>query len=522
MRSNLPVTTTAVEVAEQDNILSTTDLKGCITYANQDFVRISGYTVKELQGEPHNLVRHPDMPAAAFDDLWQHIKAGKSWMGLVKNRCKSGDYYWVDAFASPITAGGKTVEYQSVRTRPQPEHIKRAEQVYQQLRSGKVLKLGALSLYHRLLLVLGLALLPPAVAGFIIGAPGTILATLGAAFLLGTAGILTVLRPLDAAVAEAARIYKHPLMQQIYTGDNSEAGQILLAFKKSQSEIFAVAGRMDDAALRMAQTAEHLAASVLLTRQGVSHQDEQTTRVAAALEELTSTSQEVARNTQQAASAAQSASLAAGTGRQVVERSLDTIHRLAEDVERSAEAMQRLEQDSVAIGKVVDVIRGVAEQTNLLALNAAIEAARAGEQGRGFAVVADEVRTLANRTQNSTQEIQTMIQRLQDAAHEAVTVMANGRHNANASVEQAAAAGSALDEISTAVQTITDMNTQIATAAEQQSRVAQEISGDVATIAEVNELTVDNMNDTATMSERITNMAQEMKLIAAQFRDRHV
>jgi PAS domain S-box len=520
MRTNLPVTTTAVEVAERDNILSTTDLKGRITYANDDFIRISGYALHELQGEPHNLVRHPDMPAAAFDDLWQHLKAGQSWMGLVKNRCKNGDYYWVDAFASPITADGTTVEYQSVRTQPQPEHVKRAEQVYRQLREGKAPKLRSLSLYHRLLLVLGLALLPPAVAAFVAGSTGTLLAAVGIAFLIGTAGILTVLRPLETAVAEAARVYKHPLMQQIYTGDSSEAGQILLALKKGRSEIFAVAGRMDDAALQMEQTADHLAASVLLTRQGVSHQDEQTTRVAAALEELTATAQEVARSTQQAADAAQAASDAAGTGRQVVERSVEAIRRLAGGVERSAQVMQRLEQDSVAIGKVVDVIRGIAEQTNLLALNAAIEAARAGEQGRGFAVVADEVRTLANRTQNSTQEIQAMIQRLQDAAHEAVTAMEDGRTTANASVEQAAAAGSALDAIATAVQTINDMNTQVASAAEQQSQVVQEISGDVTTIAEVNELTVDNMNDTAAMSDRITNMAREMKLIAAQFRER--
>ncbi|WP_017904859.1 PAS domain-containing protein, partial [Pseudomonas asplenii] len=137
MKINLPVTGRNVEVARDANILSTTDLKGAITYANPDFVKISGYSRAELLGSPHNLLRHPDMPPEAFAHMWQTLKAGRSWMGMVKNRCKNGDHYWVSAYASPVSRNGQTVEYQSVRTQPGPRQIEAAERCYGQLRSGR-------------------------------------------------------------------------------------------------------------------------------------------------------------------------------------------------------------------------------------------------------------------------------------------------------------------------------------------------------------------------------------------------
>ncbi|WP_312465894.1 PAS domain-containing protein, partial [Stutzerimonas kunmingensis] len=137
MRTNLPVSGREITVGETANILSTTDLNGTITYANPDFVAISGFSEDELLGDPHNLVRHPDMPEAAFADLWQTLRASRSWMGIVKNRCKNGDHYWVSTFATPVGRDGKVVEYQSVRTRAQPEQIRAAEALYARLREGR-------------------------------------------------------------------------------------------------------------------------------------------------------------------------------------------------------------------------------------------------------------------------------------------------------------------------------------------------------------------------------------------------
>jgi len=524
MRKNLPVTNREVTVGKSDNILSTTDLKGRITYINNDFIRISGFDKNELLGEPHNLVRHPDMPPAAFEDLWKTLKSGRSWMGLVKNRCKNGDYYWVDAFATPINRDGQPFEYQSVRSCAEPEAIKRAEAAYKQLMEGKLprqVSARRIPLFAKIFSLMVIAVAIVIATGITAGAAPVpmVAGTLLAAF-IAASGAFWFLRPINRMLKTASEVYESRLMQYIYTGDTSELGQIEIALKMLKSELGAVLGRIDDAADQMHHTSEQLSAAVTLTTQGVHHSDEQTTSVAAAMNELSATAQEVARNTQQAADAAHAASDATSTGQSVISSTIDTINRMATDVEQSSHTIQKLEEDSFQIGKVLDVIRGIAEQTNLLALNAAIEAARAGEQGRGFAVVADEVRTLASRTQQSTLEIQGMIQRLQNGAHEAVAAMERTSGTAKAGVEKVAEARSALSDIATAVQTINDMTVQIASAAEEQHQVVEEINRNITTVTEVNELTVDSMNDTNNISHRLADMSGNLKLIAEQFRAR--
>lgn len=216
-------------------------------------------------------------------------------------------------------------------------------------------------------------------------------------------------------------------------------------------------------------------------------QKEEVDKVATAMNEMSATVHEVARNATEAAEAAQQADAETRTGKSVVSQAIEAIDLLASEVESAAQVIHKLEQDSDEIGAVLDVIRGIAEQTNLLALNAAIEAARAGEQGRGFAVVADEVRTLAQRTQQSTQEIQNMIERLQSGSQDAVKAMEQGKNRAQAGVTQAAEAGTSLETIAAAVSTISDMNTQIATAAEEQSVVAEEINLNINSISDMSD-----------------------------------
>jgi methyl-accepting chemotaxis protein len=245
---------------------------------------------------------------------------------------------------------------------------------------------------------------------------------------------------------------------------------------------------------------------------------DQTDQVATAMNEMSSTVQEVARNATDAAQNTQEANKESGNGRQVVDGTISAINSLAEEVESASEVIQQLASNSQGIGQVLDVIRGIAEQTNLLALNAAIEAARAGEQGRGFAVVADEVRTLASRTQESTEEIHQMIEVLQNGARSAVREMEKGRSKAQSSVEQATLAGTSLSRITSAVGRVSEMNTQIATAAEEQSVVAEDINRNVVAIAQMAHKVSVHTGETAEAGDLLRNLAEELETQMAKFK----
>jgi methyl-accepting chemotaxis protein len=258
------------------------------------------------------------------------------------------------------------------------------------------------------------------------------------------------------------------------------------------------------------------------TNGGIEKQHEQTTQVATAMTEMSATVHDVAQNTSHTAEAAREADVQANAGRDVVNSVSSSIDALAAEVGCAVATVQKVEQDSERIGSVLDVIRGIADQTNLLALNAAIEAARAGEQGRGFAVVADEVRTLAKRTQDSTAEIQEMIESLQSGVHQTVQVMQTSQQQAGESVEQASRAHTALEEITHAVDTITQMSSQIATAAEEQSAVAEDINRN---IVEITHLAEDTSKDSAngyTASVEMSREVDQLVVLLGQFRTGNV
>lgn len=273
-----------------------------------------------------------------------------------------------------------------------------------------------------------------------------------------------------------------------------------------------------DTAMHLSTATEKMQAQSDYARQGVTRQQLETDQIATAINQMTATVQEVARNANDAAMAANQADEEANNGKNVVSKTVQSIQTLAANVEAAADVIQKLEVDTSEIGTVIDVIKGIADQTNLLALNAAIEAARAGEQGRGFAVVADEVRTLASRTQESTEEINAMIEKLQASVKKAVTTMETGRQQAHNGVEQASLAGQSLTAITRSVATISDMNTQIASAAEEQSKVAEEINRNVVNISQVADETATNVSQVADQSNQLGNLANALNAEVQRFK----
>jgi aerotaxis receptor len=521
MKINLPVTGRNVDVALDANILSTTDLTSAITYANDDFIQISGYTRDELLGTPHHLLRHPDMPAQAFAHMWQTLKRGRSWMGLVKNRCKNGDHYWVSAFVTPVTQNGVAVEYQSVRTRPDARLVAAAERAYAQLRGDQMTRwqLPEISVQAKIT-ALGSALLGMVLSIETWLRPESFWIE-AAAFVAGSGacalGVRWILRPLVRLTERAKHIADNPLSQTIYTGRGDELGQIEFALQMLEAQVGAVVGRIGDASQQLARHAAQLVDHLQSSHSSSLAQQAETDLVAAAIHQMAASVAQVASHAQQASVAADMAGTETREGHLLVGESRRAVLRLAEELGRATEVIHQLEGHSSEISGVLEVIRSIAEQTNLLALNAAIEAARAGDAGRGFAVVADEVRGLAQRTQQSTNEIQRMISTLQNGARDAVMVMQQSSEHVDNSVEQAQRAARALDGISERVEQITEMSLQIAAAVEQQSAVSEDINRNIVSIRTACEVTVDEGRQSQQNSEDVAGLAGDLRLLAREF-----
>jgi methyl-accepting chemotaxis protein len=297
-----------------------------------------------------------------------------------------------------------------------------------------------------------------------------------------------------------------------------EVGRISDAVNQIADQFHSAVGKIMDSVSQLASAAEETSVVTGQTNEGINQQLTETSQVATAINEMSATVQEVARNAVDAAGAAQEADTTFVQGKQVIDKVITAIGDLAGEVEKAGGVIQELEGESKNIGSVLDVIKSIAEQTNLLALNAAIEAARAGEQGRGFAVVADEVRTLAGRTQESTQEIEEMITRLQSGANNAVKVMAEGKEMTLVGVDQAAAAGEALQTINESVTRISDMNTQIASAAEEQSAVTEEINRSIVNINQVAEQSATGAQHVSAASDDLARLAEQLKGLVENFK----
>lgn len=488
MRVNLPVYDVETRLRDDQYLISRTDTKGRIVYANPAFVEVSGFERDELIGKAHNIVRHPDMPPEAYEDLWNTLQAGRSWLGVVKNRRKDGGYYWVLANATPIFENGEVVAYSSVRVRPTDEQIADAEDLYEELREGRArgwrIKEGrpvatgwrralrSLNYPFRSGLrgrILRTALLSSGLFGglaaWVIQGQWAGLSQMQAGLAIGGAslGVLAiwaalwrlargVIVPMRDAADMARQVAAGNLTCQFFADTRDEVGDLAFSLDVMRKSLIGIAGDV----YRGIEGTTRAAAGIAQGNQQLSARtDDQSASLqntASSMQELTSTVRQNADYARQANELAASSMNVARRGGDAVGKVVDTMHGISDASRRIAD--------------IVTIIEGIAFQTNILALNAAVEAARAGESGKGFAVVAGEVRSLAQKSAQAAREIKDLIE-------DSVQRVTEGS-------SQAEQAGATMQDIVDAVRRVTDIIGEISVASQQQASGIEQVEQAVA------------------------------------------
>ena len=545
MRSNLPVTNVEYPITDETLIVSKTDLKGKLTYFNDQFVDASGFSEQELIGQPHNIIRHPDMPPEAFANLWETLKASKPWAGAVKNRRKNGDFYWVLASATPIWEGGRVTGYMSIRSKLPADQREEAERVYALFRANKAQQYGVeagtirkrsvfdvfafftRSLKARLTTLIAVqsafmvmialrAELGSAEHGFTAASAfdiGVLLLGLLLGGLLGLQTIRAISRPLEQLNGTMSRIAQGLFNSRVVVERDDEIGialrnlqalQAKLGFDREsqkdtekrvafqrKADMHKLAGDFEAAVGTIIETVASAASQLEVAAGTLTHSADSAQQRSVA---VASASEEASTNVQSVASATEEMASSVNEISRQVQDSARMANEAVDQARQTNDRVSELSKAAARIGDVVELINTIAGQTNLLALNATIEAARAGEAGRGFAVVASEVKALAQQTAKATGEIGQQITGIQAATQESV---------------------GAIGQISVTIAKLSEISSAIAAAVEEQGAATQEISRNVQQAARGTQEVSSNITDVQRGASE-TGAASTQVLSAAQ------
>jgi aerotaxis receptor len=533
MKINTPVTNNEVFMKPGRPIVSKTDLKGIITYVNQTFLDVSGFNHEELIGKNHNIVRHPDMPVQAFAWLWDTIGLGIPWRGIVKNRAKNGDFYWVEAYVTPIKENGHTVGYMSVRNIPDRAEVSACEELYKALREGKAslpkrgfrlddvsfqtklniifiamaILLGGSNLYYFLEAKTTLDQVVATVVGL-----GTLL-TVFARFWLGG----TVNRFLGKARHAVGQIAEGNFNFTVGVDSRDEFGYILNELESMRINLRAIMSDVMLAAKDVEFNSQHVETEMQGLLQRSSSQSERVDSVSTAVTQMHQSVDSASEHTKTSEEMAKVTAAIVHGGNQKMASSISSVERIVEVVNESRATLLNLHESIQRIEQLTKTIKDVAEQTNLLALNAAIEAARAGEQGRGFAVVADEVRKLAERTARSTVDISSTVSDIQQATAAAVSSMDNAVGEVGRSTGLISESSSSLSEIIVASDKGMEMAHEISVMLQQQSAAAKDVARHMIEIQGLASGNTDGIRNTGYATERLAHTATELNLLVKHF-----